>query len=127
MKKNFAVNKNDILLIFIVIIISLSFIAYKKYNSSNGYAVQVYVDNELYGEYSLYNEQIIEVIRNDSVCNIVCIRDGHAYMQEATCPDKLCINQQSISLGGESICCLPNNVLVSVKSDGIGEYDAISK
>lgn len=48
-------------------------------------------------------------------------------MTSADCPDHLCVKQKAISKGGESIICLPNKVVVTVKSDMKSDIDSISK
>ena len=46
--------------------------------------------------------------------NVLVIRDGAAWMEEADCPDKICISQGRISREGQAIICLPNRVTVTV-------------
>ena len=82
----------------------------------------VKVDGKITGTYSLIENQTIEI--NDG-SNILEIKDGIADMIEADCPDKLCVKQKAISKNGESIICLPNEVVVEVKSNEDSEYDAV--
>ena len=49
------------------------------------------------------------------------------HMEEATCPDKLCIKQKTISKDNESIICLPNKVAVTVTSKSESDIDVISR
>lgn len=46
--------------------------------------------------------------------NRVVIKDGAVHMEEASCPDKVCIKQGAVSETGQSIVCLPNRVIVTV-------------
>ena len=46
--------------------------------------------------------------------NTLVIADGTARMQEADCPDGLCVSHRAISRAGESIICLPHRVVVTV-------------
>lgn len=48
-------------------------------------------------------------------------------MTSADCPDHLCVKKKAISKEGESIICLPNKVVVTVKSDMKSDIDSISK
>jgi hypothetical protein len=57
--------------------------------------------------------------------SIVEIRSGKARMVSSPCPDKLCVSMGRISSPGESVLCIPNQVLVTVKSRQ-GQIDAVT-
>jgi len=79
-------------------------------------------------------KQIVEEIRMSDVedyklvnlgTNMVRIEPDGVYMENANCPDKLCVHQGKINRAGESIICLPNKIIVEItgkKSD----VDAVS-
>ena len=46
------------------------------------------------------------------------IEDGSVRMEWADCPDQLCVQHRGISRDGESIICLPNQIVISVESAG---------
>ncbi len=46
--------------------------------------------------------------------NRIIIKDGTVHMEEASCPDKVCIKQGAVSETGQSIVCLPNHVIVTI-------------
>ena len=48
-------------------------------------------------------------------------------MLSAGCPNKLCVRSGRISLDKECICCAPEGILIVVRSDKAGEYDAVTK
>ena len=61
---------------------------------------------------------------------LVNITSGRADVTEASCPDKLCVHQKSISRSGETIVCLPARIVIEVQAGtdrGILEYDAVSE
>ena len=68
----------------------------------NGVEVETY-SLEIDGEYEL-----------NGGTNILCIKDGKAYLIDAKCPDHLCVKQGSISYNGETITCLPYKLTVTV-------------
>ena len=47
--------------------------------------------------------------------NILVIEDGKAFLEDANCPDKLCVRQGRIYRKGETITCLPNKLIVTVE------------
>ncbi|MFI3170980.1 MAG: NusG domain II-containing protein [Eubacteriales bacterium] len=112
--------KNDFILIGIVLLVAISGYIFYNINAETSTSVLVSVNGELYGEYSLEENQVVEI--NES--NILLIQDGEAYMIEATCPDGLCLHQGAISKSGESIICLPNEVVVVGSGNSESEFDA---
>ena len=53
------------------------------------------------------------------------VEEGHAHLENAPCPLKLCEAMGSIDRSGELIVCLPNRIVVKV--DGPEEVDAVSR
>ena len=75
----------------------------------------------LTGKEALAKDQTIEI--QDG--NRLRIQNGQAKMEWADCPDQLCVHQKAISRTGESIICLPNQVVVSVQGSKESELDGI--
>ena len=46
---------------------------------------------------------------------ILIIKDGEAYMQEADCPNQICVHHSPVSHKGETIVCLPNRVIIEIR------------
>ena len=87
-----------------------------------GGVVTVTIGGELFGEYSLAEERVIEA--GDG--NVLEISGGKVRMIEADCPDQLCIRQRALDYRGiGSIICLPNQVVVEIKAAGEGP-DAVA-
>lgn len=86
--------------------------------------VVIEVDGEIYGKYSIFKNQQIEI--GDNSENILEIKDGQAYMIEANCPDKLCIKQYAINSNLGTIVCLPNRVIVSLDTQDYSDVDVVS-
>jgi len=79
-----------------------------------GGSAVVRVSGKEYGTYSLSQDQIIEIRGKDSGTNLLVIQNGKASIEEASCPDLLCVHQGSVYRQGESIICLPNEVVVEI-------------
>lgn len=47
----------------------------------------------------------------------VLIKDGSIQIIDADCNDKLCIKQGVISKVGETLVCLPNELIIEIKGD----------
>ena len=77
---------------------------------------------------SVSKDDSIEIKNGDGdVTNTLVIKGGVADMTSADCPDHLCVKKKAISKEGESIICLPNKVVVTVKSNMKSDIDSISK
>lgn len=72
----------------------------------------VTVDGEERYRCSLFIEKEIEI--DDT--NTLVIKDGVVDMIFADCPDQICVKHASISKVGETIICLPNQVVVTIES-----------
>ncbi len=83
-----------------------------------GGQVQVRVAGEVVATWPLSRDGIYTIEGADGGTNILVIEDGRACITEASCPDGLCIGMGRISRSGQSIVCLPNQVVVEILSDG---------
>ena len=79
----------------------------------SGGEVQVRVTGEIVGTYQLNKDQTI-TIEGVGGSNLLVIENGTAAITEADCPDALCVNKGKISRAGQSIVCLPHQVVVEV-------------
>lgn len=82
---------------------------------ADGDTVTVTVDGAVYGIYPL-DEDITVEISSDNGTNVLVIKDGLAFVEAATCPDKICVSHKPILRDGETVVCLPNRVVISVSS-----------
>ena len=114
--------KDLLLLLGILVIAFLGAIGGQILSVKEAERIQVSVDGQVFGVYSLHKDQEIKI--NDT--NYLIIKDGVADMIEADCPDQICVNQKAISKTGETIVCLPNKVIVDVKGVESGELDAVT-
>ena len=106
-------------------LLAMAFLHYGR--NSKGTYVEVIVDNEVVEQYSLEEDGVYEIAGYNGGQNILHIQDGTAYISEATCPDKLCVEQKEISKAGEMLVCLPNHVIVKVVGGEDGELDGMVK
>lgn len=102
-------------MIFIAVLLALilAFGGFYILSCGDGDTVRVTVGGELYGEYPLSQDTTVE-IRNGENLNLLIIEGGKARVETASCPDGICVSHKPISRDGESIICLPNEVVVSV-------------
>lgn len=105
--------KDFILIAIIVVIAAVSALLILFVQREAGATVRITIDGVFYGEYSLSEEQSISIDEGLGHNRLV-IEDGSAYMADADCPDKYCMDYKPVSRGGETIICLPHKLVVEV-------------
>ena len=117
--------KNDVIFISFLAVFCIAVCVWVyKGGAVEGSNIKITVDGKEYGIYSLLEEQTITIHEGENL-NIIEIKGGKAYMQDASCPDQLCVDQNEISFDKESIICLPNKVVITVISDVESDLDGI--
>lgn len=121
------IKKNDIIIFILILFIALLFFLYEFiFKSDEGAYVIVMQYDEQIGRYSLDRDGKYPIGDKDNAYNLLVIKDGSAYMEEADCPDKLCVKQKKIHLKGETIVCLPHELVIQVETGERAEIDAVT-
>ena len=124
-QKNGRKIKNDIILVSVVIGVILLAILGILIFRTEGNTVKVTVDGKTFGEYSLNVDRTVE-IKSEFGSNLLVIKDGKAYVEQASCPDGICSSHRPIHYDGQSIICLPNKVVVLIDDQNTMQPDIIS-
>ncbi len=94
---------------------------------TEGSTVVVSVEGEQVAAFSLQEDTTYCIEGVNDGHNDLVIQDGEVWLEDADCPDRLCVNQGSIRYAGESIICLPNKVSVTiVGTDDEQELDGVT-
>lgn len=117
--------KNDIILTASILIVAVLVFFIIGLITKSGDYVEVKKNGEIIGKYSLKANRTVE-ISDENGYNLLIIENGKAYIGEASCPDKLCVNQGKISTNGKALVCLPNKTVITVYSHNDGEVDFVS-
>lgn len=108
--------KQELIIMIIVLAMALSAMAVIHFAHSEGGAyVVVTMDNQEIGRYPLEEDGVYELTGYGGGHNELHVKDGKAFISNATCPDKLCVKQKEISLAGEMLVCLPNHIIVKIE------------
>lgn len=119
--------KKDLILIGSILILALVGFVAVMMMKKDGTKVVIMVDGAVYEEVSLSEDKMIE-IKTEHGVNVVQIKDGIVKMEEADCPDQICVKHASIKKTGETIVCIPHKVVVEVKADTQEkEIDSVAK
>lgn len=124
--------KWDKYLIILVLLLSLVGIFFVKYYSATAGEkyISVQVDGKEVKKISFGANMVGKTIdiETEFGYNKIEIGDEKVRVIEADCPDKLDVKQGWISTQGEIIVCLPNRMVVEIKSEKntVNEIDHIS-
>ena len=120
------IKKNDIILIGTVLLLGLAVIVFMNLTKEEGSMVEITVDGEVYDTLNRTEDASYTVKLEDGTYNNFEIKDGYVDMLDASCPDKLCVNQKHIHFNNETIVCRPNKVILEVISPEDSDVDAIA-
>lgn len=107
--------KQDLILIATVLGISCTlFIGKQLLFRHPGTTVEISVDGNVFETLPLNKDAEITIPGDGDGTNHLMIKDGTAYVDEASCPDRVCIHQGKIHQPGELIVCLPNKMIAKI-------------
>ena len=111
-------------LIIIVSLVVLSFIPHILFaktlykNNSSTYA-SIKISGDFYKNIPLSSNKNVQyfVIETPNGNNTLIIKDSSIQIKDADCHDEICIKQGVISKVGQSIICLPHELVIEIKGD----------
>lgn len=107
------VTKGDIILIFsVIILIVLLFIG--SFSGGDSLRAEIYLDGEMVEEIDLRGVQKSYSI-NIASCELLIESDGVTFLS-SECDDGLCIKRGKMTKKGDAMACVPQRVVVSIKS-----------
>ncbi|MBE5961125.1 MAG: NusG domain II-containing protein [Lachnospiraceae bacterium] len=118
--------KKDILLILVVLAVGVFTIASFRAFQEEGGQVVVTVAGEEYATLPLNKDARLE-IEGKYGTNILAIKDGTAKMEEAGCPDQICVYHKAIQYNGDTIICLPNQIIIQVVDGEDQKLDSVAQ
>ena len=122
------IKKADIVLFILILIFGTAVSIWSLTANTSGDKAAVTVDGQVYGTYSLLEDQEIQVVQDEDHINYITIKDGTVSMTFSTCKNQVCVNTSTISETMDSIVCLPNKVMIEIqgsKQEG-GSIDVIT-
>lgn len=89
--------------------------------------VVIYKDGEVMEVVPLTAEKTVVIEDENGNRNVVRVEGGKAEMTEANCRDQVCVNTRPARKSGESVICLPNRVVVEIRSTTENVIDGVSE
>lgn len=116
MKKCTHALRNDLILVLAGVAVALLLALAVFISRDGGDSVTVTVDGKVYAVYALSADARVE-IETAYGRNTLVLSSGGAYIEDADCPDRICVHHAPIAYGGESIVCLPHRLVVRVTAN----------
>lgn len=102
----------DILLIALLLALTgVLYLSLGRTKGTGSYAV-VRVEGAVVARYPLDEDGVYPL---NGGTNILAIEDGYAWIQEADCPDHVCMLLGKVNKTGQIITCLPNLLTVTIE------------
>ena len=111
----------------VLVLVTMAFMLWYFLKPSQGNMVEVRVSGKIVGTYWLNENKKVTIEGKAKDKNILVIRNGKAMMEEADCPDELCVKKGEIYRVSESIICLPHEVVVEIKKNDLENEKEISE
>lgn len=115
-KQGIKLKKRDGILIGCFLFIGIIFLAYTYLHTSEEKNILVKVDGKCVKTFSI-KDTVTYKITSEKGTNILRIAEGKVWLEDADCPDRVCVNTGKIKYPGQSIICLPHKVVIEIKED----------
>lgn len=120
--------KGDIIVIFtLIVVFCLSFIYISNsFITTGDKYISVQVNGEEIKQITFGNEKKVYPIRTTFGLNILEVDNESVRVIEASCPDKLDVKFGKINKVGQAIICMPNRLVIQIKSRKTNDLDVVN-
>ncbi len=115
--------RNDIKLIAGLLLAAGILALFLHFTRTAGGSVRIEQDGVTTAVLPLH-EDTRRTIEAESGTNVLVIQDGAAWVEEADCRDKICVRQGAIRYTGQSIVCLPHQLVITIENGADTPFDA---
>jgi len=117
--------KNIILFGGLLLLIGVAFLIRGVLYSGQEAYIEIVCENEVRYTFDMDETKTIRVEHPDGSYNVVCIEQGTVWVEDADCDNHDCIKQGRISKVGQSVICLPHQMVIRIVGTQDSEYDAV--
>ena len=120
--------KGDFILVVFLLSIFIFMFIYinNSYFQSYDKYVSVQINGKEVKQITFSNEKKFYPIRSEFGLNILEVDKEGVRVIEASCPDKLDVKFGKIEKVGQSIICMPNRLVIQIKSKNSNDLDVIN-
>lgn len=118
-------HRNDAILIAALLLAGGALLLWLGLTRQAGGTARVQIGGETVMELPLSQDARV-VLGEGGHTNTLVIENGAARVEQADCPDQVCVRQGAVRYNGESIVCLPHKLIVSIEGGGSNGVDGIT-
>lgn len=132
-KNKLKIKKGDTAIFLSIILLTLVLLGVyyvREFFLNKNYAelkAVIKIDGEVQREIYLSNHNERFTINTDKGYNIIWVHDGGIEIEEADCPDQICVNTAFINKPGQMIVCLPHKLVITIEGGQAHDIDDISQ
>ena len=118
------ITKGDIVLIVSVLMLSLVLFVTSFASGNENLRAEIYVGGQMAHSIAL-SEVADSYTLNENDCQLLVEKDGVSFVY-SDCGDKLCIKKGKLKNQGDTMACVPERVVVIIKSDSKKQIDGVA-
>ena len=118
-----SITKGDIILVVSLIILSLMLFAF-SFGKTESLKAEIYVGGEKAHSISL-SEVAESYTLTENYCQLLIEKDGVSFVF-SDCGDQLCVKRGKLKNQGDTMACVPEKVVVILKSEGKDKIDGVA-
>ena len=116
------IRKGDIILIACAALAAGVLYIFNALGAGAAENVTITADGAIWREVPLLSDSRLEFNDGDRY-NLIVVQDATVRMEEANCPDKLCVKQGAVSDAHSVIVCLPNRLVIRLSKNEPGDTE----
>ena len=118
-----SITKGDIILVISLIILSLMLFVF-SFGETESLKAEIYVGGEKAHSISL-SEVAESYTLTENYCQLLVEKDGVTF-SFSDCADQLCVKRGKLKNQGDTMACVPEKVVVILKSEGKDKIDGVA-
>ena len=117
------ITKGDVILIVSLIMLSLVLFLF-SFTGDDALRAEIYVDGEKMHSIALSDVQESYTL-TENYCQLLIEKDGVTFLH-SDCADQLCVKKGKLKRQGDTMACVPEKVVVLLKSDKQNKIDGVA-
>jgi hypothetical protein len=118
-----SITKGDIILVVSLILACIVLFAF-SFGETESLKAEIYVGGEKTHSISL-DEVEESYTLNENYCQLLVEKDGVSFVF-SDCADQLCVKRGKLKNQGDTMACVPQRVVVILRSDGKEKIDGVA-